>query len=167
MKRQIILFFLAISLLLSGCNMNEQKQEKREVSILYSSIADFQRDFGFIESKFKNLSIKIIEFTPDLGQGIWNEMRFTPSQGGDWDSKSYINLVKQYQPDILFFPQSIYSDLLSESMLSDLSTYINEKDLDGITPNFIDTLKDMGNGRLYALSDSISSQVLFIIKYAC
>lgn len=164
MKQRISFLFLIIFIFLSGCNIKEQKQEKKEISILYSSKTDFQNDFGFIENKFKNININIIEFSPQLGRGMWNGMEFSTADGGNWDSTTFINLVKQQHPDIIFFPQSIYWDLVNESILSDLNTYKIEETLDGINQNILESLKKLGDGKLYALSDSVSSQVLFYNK---
>lgn len=164
MQRRKWILLLIFSLLLSGCQINEQKKEKKEISLLYSSISDFQRDYGLVTEKFKDLNIKIIEFSPRLEKGLWNEMKYDPADGTDWDSKSYIKLVEEQKPDILFFPQSVYSALIDEGMLSDLSTLAGEDGFTGINSNFIEAIREMGNGRLYALSDSISSQALFYNK---
>ncbi|KJB84791.1 hypothetical protein AZ66_28740 [Paenibacillus sp. E194] len=164
MKLQKLIFILIFSLFLNGCQMSEQNKERKEISILYSSISDFQRDFGFVKDKFKDLNIKIIEFSPQLGTGLWNEMRYISTESAGWDSKRYINIVEEQKPDILFFPQSTYADLLNEGMLSDLSTYASEDGFKGINANIIEALNEIGDGRLYALSDSISSQVLFYNK---
>ena len=49
-------------------------------------------------------------------------------------------------------------------MLADISTYIDKDELTGINPDIIDSIKEIGDGRLYALSDTISSQALFFNK---
>ncbi|GAC43899.1 extracellular solute-binding protein, partial [Paenibacillus popilliae] len=53
---------------------------------------------------------------------------------------------------------------VNEGMLSDLSTYASDDGFKGINSNIIEALNEIGDGRLYALSDSISSQVLFYNK---
>ncbi|WP_334077705.1 ABC transporter substrate-binding protein [Paenibacillus sanfengchensis] len=164
MRSRTLILLIFFTILLNGCQMSGQENERKELSILYSSISDFQRDFGFVKDKFKDLNIKIIEFSPQLGEGMWNEMRYVPAKGADWDSERYIKLVQEQKPDILFFPQTIYSDLLNEGMLSDMSTYAEEDDFKEINSNIAEAFKDLGGGRLYALSDSISSQVLYYNK---
>lgn len=164
MKDQKWLLIIIFCLFLNGCQLNEQKEETKEISILYSSLADFQRDYGLVKENFKNINIHIIEFTPQLGRGIWNEMKYTPAANTYWDSKSYIELVNEHNPDILFFPQSIYADLMDEGVLSDLSAFADTDDFTGINSNFMEALREIGNGRLYALADSVSSQVLFYNK---
>ena len=163
MGNKIIMTIILLCLVISGCQ-SKTNQDKKEVTILYSSIADFEREYGFLYDKFKDINIKVIEFTPVLGNGTWNAMRFLPTSNKDWDAELYIKLVKDTKPDILFFPQSIYSKLLNQNMLADISTYIDKGELTGINPDIIDSIKEIGDGRLYALSDTISSQALFFNK---
>lgn len=164
MKSKNWILIVICSLLLNGCQITEQEEERKDITILYSSLSDFQRDYGLIREKFNNMNIHVIEFSPQLGQGMWNEMKYIPANSEGWDSKGYIELVKKHKPDILFFPQTIYADLMDEGVLSDLSTFLTTNDLTGINSNVMEVLKEMGNGRIYALSDSVSSQALFYNK---
>ncbi|GIO38208.1 hypothetical protein J41TS12_30690 [Paenibacillus antibioticophila] len=164
MKSQKWFLIIIFCLFLSGCQAAEPKKESKEISILYSSLADFQRDYGLVKENFKDINFHIIEFTPQLGRGIWSEMKYIPAGNTYWDSKRYIELVNEHNPDILFFPQSIYADLIDEGVLSDLSAFSDIDEFEGINSNIIETLKEIGNGRLYALADSVSSQALFYNK---
>jgi multiple sugar transport system substrate-binding protein len=164
MKKLALISILLLCFLLGGCQSKEKLQDKKEVTILYSSIADFKRDYGFVIDKFKDTDIKIVEFSPQLGSGLWNAMNYVPDSNKNWDAEKYVKLVKDTKPDIVFFPQSIYQELINQNLLTDLSPFINNSDLLKINSDIVEAMREMGAGKLYALSDSISSQAIFYNK---
>ncbi|MFB9324419.1 ABC transporter substrate-binding protein [Paenibacillus aurantiacus] len=160
--KKLILLLCSFAFILSGCQSNDSSAEEKPVTVLYSSMADFQKDYGFVLDKYKN--INVIEFAPEIGNGIWNAMSFVNSADKDWDAERYMELVKKTKPDILFFPSAIYTSLLNENMLVDLSPYADQERLSGINPDIVQSIKAMGDGGLYAMSDGITSQALFYNK---
>ncbi|QYR21113.1 extracellular solute-binding protein [Paenibacillus sp. sptzw28] len=164
MNIRIFAIFLCLCVLLGGCQSENLVEEKKEITILYSSTADFYKDYGFVIDKFKDIEFRVVEFTPQLGKGVWKAMKYVPASNKDWDSELYLKLVRDTKPDILFFPSSIYSSLLNQNMLTDVSQYVNEGNFNGINSNITEAIKEMGNGSLYALADTTSSQALFYNK---
>ncbi|WP_042229044.1 hypothetical protein [Paenibacillus popilliae] len=68
---------LLLIALMVGCVPSHVQEEKKSISILYSSKLDFDRDYGkFLQIKFPDLTFHIIEYNPVLGQGVWNDMNY-------------------------------------------------------------------------------------------
>ena len=47
MGNKIIMIIILLCLVIGGCQ-SKTNQDKKEVTILYSSIADFEREYGFL-----------------------------------------------------------------------------------------------------------------------
>ncbi|MNO44611.1 Bacterial extracellular solute-binding protein [compost metagenome] len=150
-------------MLVTGCTTS-QKDETKNVTILYSSKSDFEEDFGNVAHQFQNIHIDVIEYESILGDGVWNNFEYVPQSGDNWDEEKLISKIKNINPDIIFFPQQLYTRLQDEGLLFDLSNLGNEQELQSIDPQILDTLRDMGNGNLYAISNTIATQALYYNK---
>ncbi|MFD2115819.1 ABC transporter substrate-binding protein [Paenibacillus yanchengensis] len=160
---QVIFVILCIGLL-TGCTTTQSK-EKKVITILYSSTTDFKMDYGnTLQAKFKNIDFQIIEYSPILGDGIWNGLNYVPTSGDDWDAARFIALVKEKNPDIIYFPTAIYPSLLEENLLKDVTDYASQYDFSEIDTPIMENLQIMGEGRLYFLSDSLASQAIYYNK---
>lgn len=161
---------LALAILLiviaTGCTATPTVKEKEILSILYSSAAQFKIDYGgSIQQKFKDhVQIEIIEYESLLGVGRWNDLSYVPETGEDWDSKALLKLIAEKNPDILFFPASVYRDLLEANVLIDASDHTNSDDLKEIDAHLLDAFRTMGDGRIYFLSDLMATESLYVNK---
>lgn len=157
-----IILLIVIIIILNGCTINKSEAEKGSVTILYSSIQEFNMEYGsFITSHFKDIDINIVEYNSVIGGGIWNNMNMSPRNGGDWNSDAFIDLIHTKQPDILFFPTTLYPELLEEGILKDMTEYSNAYDFSGIDLTMKEALLSMGGGRLYFLSNALVSQAIY------
>lgn len=164
MRRKLLIGMFVICFGITGCQQSPQESEPKEITILYSSVSDFQRDFDSVYDKFKDVHIEVVEYSPQLGRGMWNNMKYVPQHAGDWDGDAYLEIVRDNRPDLLFFPQDLYPVLYEQNVLTNLSPYLTEDDLAGIEPDIVAAFQEMGNGSIYAMSDTISAQVLYFNK---
>ncbi|WP_427180962.1 ABC transporter substrate-binding protein [Paenibacillus sp. TC-CSREp1] len=159
------LLLVMLMLILTACS-NKEIEESKTIKILYSSYADFKRDYGsVINEQSSNTTIEIIEYKSSLGDGIWDSMKYIPVSGQNWDVKKYIEIVKKENPDILFFPSEIFSELQNENLLNELNMLFTEEDFTtGINENLLATLNEMGGGKIYAFPQAMTAQALFYNK---
>jgi ABC-type glycerol-3-phosphate transport system substrate-binding protein len=95
---------------------------------------------------------------------MWKNFEFVPQSGDDWNVNEFIRLIKEANPDIIFFPRQLFSRLQDEGILYDVSPFSKEPELQRINPLILDTFREMGEGKLYAISNSIASQALYYNK---
>jgi hypothetical protein len=161
--KKVTLVALSIGLL-GGC-MPSQTEEKKVITILYSSVSDFKITYGnSLQSKFDQVDFQIIEYNSILGDGLWNGFDYVPTSGNDWNGEEFVKLVREKKTDIIYFPVSIYPSLLNENLLKDLSVYSSQYDFSEIDTPIMEALQRMGEGRLYFLSDSLASQAIYYNK---
>ncbi|WP_059041147.1 ABC transporter substrate-binding protein [Paenibacillus rubinfantis] len=160
-KNILILCTIWLSfMLVTGCTVS-QKNETKHVTILYSSKSNFEQDFGNINQHFPNIKIDVIEYQSILGNGVWNDFEFVPQSGDNWDAEMLISEIRDVNPDIMFFPLQLYPRLQEEGLLFDLSILSKERELQNIDTQILDTFREMGNGNLYAVSNTIATQALY------
>ncbi|PZD96456.1 hypothetical protein DNH61_08095 [Paenibacillus sambharensis] len=168
MKRKIMIVILVCLITISalGCSNVQEPEEKLELTILYSSHSDFKRDFGGqLATKFKNVSFKVVEYSSYLGTGMWNNLKYVPQSGGDWDTEALLSLIEKEQPDIIYFPASVSSTLLKSNLLLDSTEFLGSSpELSGIDSSYIEAMETMGDGRINVLPDSIASQAIYYNK---
>lgn len=170
MKNELLMYLYKVTLatlsigLLGGC-LPSQTEEKKVITILYTSVSDFEIAYGnSLQSKFNHIDFQIIEYNSILGDGLWSGFDYVPTSGNDWNAEEFAKLVKEKKPDILYFPVSIYPSLLNENLLKDLSAYSGQYDFSEIDSPIMEALQRMGEGRLYFLSDSLASQAIYYNK---
>ncbi|UVI28690.1 ABC transporter substrate-binding protein [Paenibacillus spongiae] len=75
-------------------------------------------------------------------------------------------LLKEQQPDALYLTEEQYAEFAKKGLLYDLDAVVKQDqfDLDSFQPSVIELLKARGGGKLYGLSPSFSSQVLYYNK---
>lgn len=165
--RNILLLFCTIlfcTIIVNGCSISSSNETKKHVTILYSSIADFERDYEGIRRQLENIELEVVEYEPILGEGMWNNFEFVPQSGDDWNANEFIKLIEESNPDIIFFPQQLFSRLQDEGILYDMSSFSKEPELQRINPLILDTFRELGEGKLYAISNSIATQALYYNK---
>jgi multiple sugar transport system substrate-binding protein len=164
MKKSFMLL-IAFILITTACS-NKEIVENKTIKILYSSYADFKRDYGsVIDEQFSNTNIEVIEYKSTMGEGIWDAMKYVPPGDRDWDIKKYIDIIKTENPDILFFPSEAFTELQNENLLKELNMFFTEEDFTaGINETLLTTLNEMGGGKIYAFPQSMTAQALFYNK---
>ncbi|WP_281890608.1 ABC transporter substrate-binding protein [Paenibacillus sp. YYML68] len=154
-----------VVIMATGCTASPTRTETKQVTILYSSVSDFMNDFGgTLRSEFTDINIQVIEFESVLGKGVWNGFKYVPASGQNWDDQAFIQLIKETNPDILYFPESLYPKLLEEGLLRDVTNQLSSEQYWNIDPSLIETFKKMGDGRVFFISDSLASQAIYYNK---
>lgn len=160
---RMLLLLLCIGLL-AGCTTTKSA-EKKVITILYSSLSEFKLDYAnALQAKFDNIDFEIVEYSSLLGDGTWNGLEYLSSAGKEWDAEQFVALVKEKTPDIIYFPTMIYPQLLEANLLKDVTDYASQYDFAEIEPPIMESLQRMGEGRLYFLSDSLASRVVYYNK---
>lgn len=164
MKKSFVLL-IALILIITACS-NKETVENKTIKILYSSYADFKRDYGSVfDQQFSTTNIEVIEYKSVMGEGIWDAMKYVPSGGRDWDIKKYIEIIKTENPDILFFPSEAFTELQNGGLLKELNMFFTEEDFTaGINENLLTILNEVGGGGIYAFPQSMTAQALFYNK---
>ncbi|WP_316010013.1 ABC transporter substrate-binding protein [Paenibacillus sp. 3LSP] len=151
-------------MIVNGCSISPSNETKKHVTILYKSIPDFERDFDGLKQHFNNIEIEVVEYESVLGKGMWDNFELVPQSGDDWNADAFINLIKKDKPDIIFFPRLLFSRLREEGILYDISSFSYEPEIQRIDPLILDTVREMGDGKLYAISNLIATQALYYNK---
>ncbi|MBP1990583.1 ABC transporter substrate-binding protein [Paenibacillus eucommiae] len=82
-------------------------------------------------------------------------------------NEEFSELIDTEQPDIILFPNAdLFEIWASEGKLQELDPLIQASkfDVDSMDPNALDYLKARGNGRLFGLSPTFNSKVLYYNK---
>lgn len=159
---KIVLLLAIVQLVLAGCVSNNEQQTEIELSIVYSSKADFRNDFGLaMSTHFPNVNVNVIELNTLLGPGVWYGLEFQPITGEAWNYEKYVEGVRNANADILFFPEALYPQLVDDGVLKDLTDYADDEELAGIDAMFVDAWLRMGHGKMYFASTSYKAQAIY------
>lgn len=106
---------------------------------------DFMRDYGdLFNAKYPNIELDVVSFQENNLQDV----------------------LKQENPDIFLTSQNVYEELLHESKLYDLDALMNTDafNLEGVHQGIVDSLRNIGNGKLYGLPSVFLTKALFYNK---
>lgn len=159
---------LALSaLFVSGCSAGKAadkpattlkelgKDESASIKVLYYDKDAFFREYGnLFMFKFPNINVEVVSQQSIFGPG--KDMK-----------AEYKKLIDNEKPDVLIFPSpDMFEQWAADGKLYALDDVIKQDkfDVEQILPSVIDTIKAKGNGKLYGLSPTFSSQALYYNK---
>ncbi|SDS49205.1 ABC-type glycerol-3-phosphate transport system, substrate-binding protein [Paenibacillaceae bacterium GAS479] len=137
--------------LLLGCSNTAEQDEHTEtasISVLYYDESSFFQMYGdLIRAEFPNLTLVVI-----------------PTKG--LDTNQVEELMEQKQPDLMVIDNlGLFSRLINDGKLTSLELESDESfKFAEINPIIIDSLKEVGNGKLYGLAPFFNSRALFYNK---
>ncbi|WP_231570976.1 ABC transporter substrate-binding protein [Gordoniibacillus kamchatkensis] len=131
------------------------KDEKATVKVMYFDKNYFFQQYGnLFLAKFPNIDIEVVS-----NQGIYGP-------GKDY-KEEFKKLLDTEKPDVLLIndPAQV-EELAADGRLYALDDVMKQDkfDIDRILPSVVDLIKEMGNGKMYALSPTFSSSALYYNK---
>ncbi|MNZ61248.1 sn-glycerol-3-phosphate-binding periplasmic protein UgpB precursor [compost metagenome] len=165
---------LAVALavgLLSGCNETKKSNTNDEkvlrIGVLYGGSDDSwlrQQYTDIFEFTHNNVKIEIVPAV-DQNQYRYNDGSTPIEQPDNMESMKKI-MTGSNPVDVVMGDTSILKQLIQENMVKELDPLIQEDKFDttDFVPSVINGLKDIGEGKLYALTPSFSSSALYYNK---
>ncbi|MFB6366362.1 ABC transporter substrate-binding protein [Paenibacillus elgii] len=159
---------LAVAVLIAGCNSNSGgeakpsktlkelgKDEKASIKVLFWDKNYFFQQYGnMFSAKFPNIDVQVVSMQNVLM--------------GDKDpSEALQKLVEEEKPDVLLLDSSdTFEKWVNDGKLYQLDDVIRQDkfDIENILPSVVEQIKAKGNGNIYGLTPSFSSQALFYNK---
>ncbi|WP_166240219.1 ABC transporter substrate-binding protein [Paenibacillus turpanensis] len=169
MKKKIQTAFLFIVIMaltiVSACSPGDSgskkafpaynKDEKVTLKITYWDEHSFYQNLGnlFI-SQFPNIDFEIVSTA-----GVFNGDGTNPTD-------AFKKLVAEKQPDILMLDSMFFKPLKDDGLLYELDSVMEQDGFstEGILPAAMKKMRDLGDGKLYGLAPTFSSNVLFYNK---
>lgn len=154
MKINFLLLRITIFLLLlTSCSSSKQTLQyegdpemKATLKVMYPPGEEsFMTDYGdLFKVKFPNIEIQVI--------GYWNTR--------------YKEVMQEEKPDVIALSIDEYTKFIEEDRLYDLNLlFLNDKfDLDGINPNILDYLRQLGGGKIYGLPPKFLNRAIYYNK---
>lgn len=145
----IVTIILALGAI--GCETtgSPESKQKTTLKVLYYNEEAYYENFGTLfASQHPNIEVEVIPTT-----GV------SPK-----DIDAYI---QQKKPDVLILDQSnVFEQYAQNGLLYNLDPLIKRDkfDLEGVVPAILNTVKAMGEGRLYGLAPHFSSQAIYYNK---
>lgn len=149
--------FALSCLMVAGCSAGPAKEAEKAAEtpssikvMFYDENYFFQAYGNMFISKYPNIDIEVVNM-----QGIFQE-------GKDYN-KSLKEFIEKEKPDVVMVNKEIIGELAEEGKLVELDPLI-ERDkysLDSYFPSVLDLLKEEGNGKLYGLAPTFSSNVIY------
>ncbi|MBP1907180.1 multiple sugar transport system substrate-binding protein [Paenibacillus turicensis] len=149
-----IVMILTSILLIAGCTSPAQNknEEKRTVKIMSWDESSFYRQYGDLFSmKYPNTEVEIIS-TSKLYQSIENE---------DYNyDEALTKFIEEEQPDVLLLNPSDINTLGAGGKLTEIQPLIDRDkyDLTTYSEGILESIKEMGEGKLFALSPNFSME---------
>lgn len=162
---------LIIALALTAC-MSDNKAEiaklepdaKGKLKIAYPNESDFNSRYGnAFKAKFPNIELEIIPTGLEF-KGVSREE--IEKQLKEIKQPSIREILDEKQPDLMFVHPDEYSQLANDGRLYDLNAVIKRDgfDIDKFQPSIVESIKSLGNGKLYGLSATFKSRALYYNK---
>ncbi|WP_430112457.1 ABC transporter substrate-binding protein [Paenibacillus sp. B1-33] len=156
-----VIMLLTIMSLLSGCfgersELAPLKDGKGKIRVVYQDEDRFYSDYGnFFKMMNPDIDIEVISEAELFDEAEKNEA-FNLTD----EKKKLLDKVK---PDVLFLNESMFEAFAQEGRLYDIEPAINQDQykLDGFMPGLIDRLRAKGNGKLYGLTPSFETNVIY------
>ncbi|MDT8979142.1 extracellular solute-binding protein [Paenibacillus sp. chi10] len=156
-----VIMLLTIMSLLSGCfrersELAPLKDGKGKIRVVYQDEDRFYSDYGnFFKMMNPDIDIEVISEAELFDEAEKNEA-FNLTE----EKKKLLDKVK---PDVLFLNESMFEAFAQEGRLYDIEPAISQDqyNLDGFMPGLIDRLRAKGNGKLYGLTPSFETNVIY------
>lgn len=149
---------LTCILLVAGCtspSAQNKADEKRTVKIMFWDENYFYQQYGDLFSmKYPNTDIEIVST---------NNMYDSSEEGEDFDyQKALTKFIDKEQPDVLLINPDSIKKFVADGKLAELQPLIDRDkyDLTTYSQGILDSIKEMGEGKLFALSPNFSSNAI-------
>lgn len=159
----LIHFLLVSMIVVSGCSFSNQTgnvhKEETSLKVLYYNEDSFQIEYGMLlAALYPNIEFQVIG-TNTLYADHDSEEAF------DYEAALY-KLIEREKPDIMLLKPEQFMTLASENRLYNLEHLVGHEDfhLEGIAPNLLEYLREIGDGQLYGLANTFNSRVLYYNK---
>ncbi|MNO61894.1 Bacterial extracellular solute-binding protein [compost metagenome] len=144
---------MLMSVLLSACSPNNETiqydsklESKSSLKILaYTDKERFkERYVDLFNSKYPNVNVTVINYVDE----------------------NFEKIMEQEKPDVLVLGTEEYKKIVQENKLVDLDTLLSNDsfNLDGVDPQIIKYMREMGKGKLYGLSPYFQSEAIYYNK---
>lgn len=162
-KTALVPILLMVILTVSACSIGNQKEEihktESSLKVLYYSPDSFQMEYGMLlTALYPHIDITVV--------GL-NMIERSDSSGEEFDYDTAVfDLVEREKPDILLLDPEQFEKLAHEHKLYNLDPLIKQTnyDLEGLVPNLLEYLREVGHGQLYGLANSFTSRALYYNK---
>lgn len=165
MRIAAILVFVLCVPLAAGCSIFGEKSIDTEdsgisgtIKVMYWDEQSFMNKYGYLfMAKHEHMDIEVVP-TSKLHS-------YSPDDAPDLIA-AYHKLIEEEKPDVILVGVDELEKLAADGVLYELESAIvrDKYDIDNIHPTIIEYLRMKGNGKLYALAPTFTSQALFINK---
>jgi len=148
--------------LLAGCSFGQsnsrQEAEPATLKVMYYDENSFYSEYGMLFSAvYPNVEIEVVNTN-----GIYERAN---EQEIDYN-EAYLQFIEEENPDIVMVSPAQLSSLGDEGKLYDIENFVNQESYNaaGLVPGILDSMKTIGNGKLYGIPTSTYSQVIYYNK---
>ena len=159
----VLTLVLAVTVL-SGCSFGFGKNDNgssnegpQTLKVMYYDESSFYQEYGMLYSAINpDIEIEVISTN-----NLYNEVT---------EEKDYNQVLAEFlekeKPDIIMSDMSSMKNLIEKNLFYDLESYVSQPDynLEGLGSGVVEAMKEVGNGILYGIPTSISSQVIYYNK---
>jgi|GEM_PF-2904543 len=163
MRKTTVLLFICVMglMVVAGCRHTDKPDVSKEndfsLKVMYWSERQFHDQFGrFYRSEFPNATFEIVEI-PFL-----NRQHVSGSY-----LDTYLGIIEKEKPDIIFtFSDKLLEHVLNNNWIVPLDDYIaaDGYSLETYHQAILDHIRKVGNGKIYGLSPTYDSMVLYYNK---
>ncbi|CAH0120400.1 MULTISPECIES: ABC transporter substrate-binding protein [unclassified Paenibacillus] len=151
---------LAILLLASGCLGEKSalpgmpKDGAGTLKVMYGNEQTFRLLYGdYFQSKYPNVEIEIVDTKP-LRENTETEQE---------PAEHLLKLIEKEKPDLILLDKSQVSVLAEKGKLMQLDAVMQQENFDtsGIPGQFMDYFRQIGDGSIYAISPTYTTQAIY------
>jgi multiple sugar transport system substrate-binding protein len=159
----VIQLLLIAVMIVSACSFSNAKEkvpkENVTLKVLYYNADSFQYEYGFLlAALYPDYEFDVVG-TNTLYADHDSEETF------DYETALY-ELIEKEKPDIMLLKTEQFMKLAGENKLLNLEPFVRQANynVEGIVPNLLEYLREIGHGRLYGLANSFNSRALYYNK---
>ncbi|MNH93710.1 Bacterial extracellular solute-binding protein [compost metagenome] len=149
----LLVVILVVTMLFSACSSTKEtlqyegdRQMKATLKVMTNtSERPFKENYGdLFQAKYPNIEIKLINYTQN----------------------NYEEVIEKENPDVFELSLKNFKQLLEEDRLYDLNTLMtnDDFDLEGIHPEIVNYVRQLGRGKLYGLTPFFESRAIYYNK---
>lgn len=147
--------------LLAGCSFGKSNESNNTqpttLKVMYYDESSFFSEYGMLYSAVN----------PNVEIEVLNTSRLYQETTEEKDYETLLNeFIETEKPDIVMLDPTQLSKYGDEGKLYDIENFVNEEKYNaaGLAPGVVDSMKSLGNGKLYGLPTSFYSQVIYYNK---
>ena len=157
---KVAIMLLTIVSLMGGCFGKKEVLEPLQpskIKVLYQDEDAFYRDYGkYFNMKYPQIEVEVIpqvQVLKNLGKMISAE---------DWEAEVK-KLLENSEADVYMLNSTTFKQFAADGRLYGLDEVISQDgyDIEGYMPGLIDTIKSLGDGKLYGLAPYVRMAALY------